>query len=90
MPLNPPIRATRTVHQPDEFFNGIPNRDLTESDWLALDDDQRRTVQESGLWTVEPDEKIAPKVERFEARVARTAEKAAEQTERTVAKEGGD
>jgi hypothetical protein len=90
----PPIRAYRRVDRPEEFFNGIPNRDLTEDDWQALPDEHRQLVTDSGLWTVEPDQKVAPKQEKFEAQVEKQVEKAVARTEKAATRQdattGGD
>jgi hypothetical protein len=85
MPLQQPIRARRVDDRPDDYFNGIPNRDLTEDEYRALDADQRKVVRESGLWEVKTDAEIAPAVKRVERVVERataTAEKEAAVTEK--------
>jgi hypothetical protein len=81
-----PVRATRTDERPDEFMNGIPNRDLTEADWGLLGDDQKATVIESGLWKIKTDEQMAPMI----ARVEKAAEKATEHTAKAAVAEKTD
>ena len=54
------IRAKRKAGRPNELIFGIPNRDLTEEDYQALDADQRRDVPESGLWDVKTDAEMHP------------------------------
>jgi hypothetical protein len=83
MPSSPPIRAKRTDDRPEQFFYPIPNRDLTEEEYQALDQDQRKLVRESGLWEVKTDAQMKPVVERAE----RAAEKATVAVERAAQKE---
>jgi hypothetical protein len=83
MPLQQPIRAQRVDDRPDDHFMGIPNRDLTEEDWRALDADQQRVVADSGLWKVKTDQQMQPAVDRAE----RQAERAAATAERAADKE---
>lgn len=47
-----PIRAKRTSTRPDEFLNGVPNRDLTEDDWDQLDAEQRDLIRKSDIYEV--------------------------------------
>jgi hypothetical protein len=84
MPLQEPVRAYRRLDRTDQFYNGIPNRDLTEADWQLLDDDQRQLVHDSGLWTVEPDEKVLPKLERLESQLHKQAERQQVQQEKAA------
>ena len=62
------LRAKRVASRPDEFLNGVPNRDLTEDDYDALDTDQRKAVRESGLYDVRTDAEMKPAAERAAAK----------------------
>lgn len=53
------MRATRKAERPDRFWPGIPNRDLTEDEYRALTNEQRRTVRDSGDWDVLTDAQYA-------------------------------
>jgi hypothetical protein len=55
-----PIRAKRKAARPKEMLFGVPNRDLSEEDYQALDADQRRDVRDSGLWDVKTDAEMHP------------------------------
>lgn len=83
MPLQQPIRAKRIANRPDEFFNGIPGGDLTEEQYAALDNEQRATVRNSGLWDVKTDAQMEPAIKRVE----KAAEKATVATEKAAEKE---
>lgn len=71
-----PIRAKRSTDRPDEFYAGIPNKDLTEEEYQALTVEQRKVVRDSGLWDTKTDNEIAPAVTRTERTIERAAEKA--------------
>ncbi len=98
MPLQQPVRAKRIEDRPDEYFTGIPNKDLTEDEWQLLSDEQRATVEVSGFWKVKTDEQMAPAIARVEkaaekatAKTIAALEKAADQpTEPTAQQDGGN
>lgn len=52
------IRATRTKVTPDEFYNGIPNRSLTEDDWQALPVELRDVARKSPLYEVKTNDEM--------------------------------
>jgi hypothetical protein len=53
------IRAKRKTTRPDEYLNGVPNGDLDEETYQALDVEQRRAVRECGLWDVKTDAEMS-------------------------------
>jgi hypothetical protein len=52
--------AIRTDENPDEYVSGVPNRDLTDEEWAALDAEQQDEVVATGLWVVQAPEAPAP------------------------------
>lgn len=53
------IRAKRTNERPDSYHSGIPNRDLTEGEYRAFTNEQRKLIRDCGLWEVATDKEIA-------------------------------
>jgi len=55
------IKARYTGERGGErhFYDGIPARDLSQSDYAALSDEQRRLVDSGVIYEVAPDE-LAP------------------------------
>jgi hypothetical protein len=68
------LRAKRKNMRPDEYLNGVPNGDLDEETYQALEVDQRKTVRESGLWDVKTDAEMGGTREATPARTAGSQE----------------
>jgi len=54
------IRAKRKNIKPDEYHHGVPNRDLEEEEYQALDTEQRKLVRESPLYDTKTDAEMSP------------------------------
>ena len=54
------IRASRKPSNPESFIAGVPNRSLTEEDWDALSPEERKRVEDSGLYTLRSEAEMHP------------------------------
>lgn len=64
------MRAKRKASRADEYLQGVPNRDLDEDEYQALDADQRKAVRECGLWDVKTDAEVAGRADKPSAPAA--------------------
>lgn len=53
------IRATFKPEKQGHFLTGIPAKDLTEDQYRALSNAQRKAIRDSGLWDVLSDREMA-------------------------------
>jgi len=77
------FRAIRKDERLDEHFEGIPNKDLTNEEYEALDTPYRELVRESGLWEYRTEEEYNAAAEKD----ARAEEKAIRDANRALPKE---
>jgi hypothetical protein len=56
------IRATRKPDRTGAYHHGIPNRDLTESEYRAFSNEQRALIRSCGLWEVATDREMADRL----------------------------
>lgn len=92
--VSDPIRATwkgalNADGSPVEFIEGIPARDITESEYQALTNEQRAAVRASDLWDQKTDAEMQPALKRAEKAAERATAQAEKEAARADASKGG-